>query len=154
MNVFFFGEVFQPDKRKNHHKTPNSAVSKHICGNRVFEVRACVFQVMCTRGQWTGSCGGSALMTASPSSHRWDRIYQNVVCILFSHVCLFFCFFRDPSSFHPALSFTLSYTSPDIDLTSRSFFCCLDLPGLLKKILKAHFLHNISSSFSFLAVFW
>ncbi|KAI3366604.1 hypothetical protein L3Q82_009289 [Scortum barcoo] len=37
-------------------------------------------RVMCTLGRWTGSCGGSVLTTASLSSHRWDRIYPNVVC--------------------------------------------------------------------------
>lgn len=39
----------------------------------------CVFQVMCTRAQWTGSCGESVLTTAWPSSLRWDKIYQNAV---------------------------------------------------------------------------
>lgn len=43
----------------------------------------CVFQVMCTQEQLMGSCGGSVLMTVSPSSHRWDRIYLNVVCVVF-----------------------------------------------------------------------
>ena len=43
----------------------------------------CMFQVTCTRAQWTGSCGGSALVTVWPSSRRWDRTYRNAVGVLF-----------------------------------------------------------------------
>lgn len=64
---------------------------------------ACVFfQVMFTREQWTGSCGKSLLMTASPSSHRWDRIYQNVV----RASSVFIQRQLHPSSFTPILSFS------------------------------------------------
>lgn len=50
-----------------------------------YRVCVCVLQVTCTPAQLMESCGESALMTASPSSRRWEMTSPNVVCVFTSY---------------------------------------------------------------------